>query len=315
MDIQTFTGSYDSFATRAAVTGSSFANGNEYGLFFCKHYDASGDGANNYEAYGASLKNIRVYKASSTEWRYYLSGSSTYLSDIYISRNEDGGTLDCFAYAPYISSVTSPEEIPFLLKDQKDIMWAVENSSPTSNKDISVDGTTKTVKLHFNHALCLLTLNFTLLDNTAAASSLTALSLKRSESADTPLYSTGTFNAITGQFVPTSLVSLENGQVQTINYAISNKISPGNKLTLLILLLPSELQADGDIELLFSIDKHDMPVSYKIKREDLKHTDGTYGFQRGYNYTFNFVYDNYIRLTDVTIATDWTDGTVKDITI
>ena len=321
MDIQTFTGSYDSFSTKAAVTGSSFANENEYGLFFCKHHDASADGTNSFETYGSGLDNVRAYKASSG-WQYYLKGRSTYLNGIYIIRNDDSNTMDCFAYAPYISSVTSPEEIPFVLADQNDIMWAVENSSPTSNKDISVDGTTKTVRLHFNHALCLLTLNFTLLDNTAATSLITALSIKRSESADTPLYSKGTFNAISGQFVPTSLVSLEKGQAQTFVYENdiqdrrSKKISPGKKLTLLILLLPSELQADDDIELLFSIDSHKMPLTYKIRRSDVLHNDGTtYGFQAGFNYTFNFVYDNYIRLTDVTIATDWTDGTVRDITI
>ncbi len=322
VDIQTFTGKYDSFVTRDAVTGSSFANGNEYGLFFCKHYDASGDGDNIYEAYSTGLNNVRAYKASNTEWRYYLKGRSTYLNGIYIIRNGDSNTMDCFAYAPYISSATSPEKIPFVLADQNDIMWATENSSPTSNKDISVDGTTKTVRLHFNHALCLLTLNFTLLDNTAATSLLTDLSIKRSDTATTPLYSNGTFNAITGEFVPTSLVSLEKGQAEKFAYKYdindnkSNKISPGKKLTLLLMLLPTELITDGDIELVFYMDKHIMPLTYKIKRSDVLHSDGTTcGFKAGYNYTFNFVYDNYIRLTDVTINTDWTDATVRDITI
>ena len=305
MDIQTFTGSYDSFATRGAVTGNSFANGNTYGLFFCKHHDASADGTDSFETYGSGLDNVQAYKASSG-WQYYLSGRSTYLNNVYILQNEDGDTFDCYAYAPYISSVTTPEAIPFILTDQNDIMWAVENQMSDTNKDISVDGEPKTIKLHFLHALSLLTLKFTLLDNTTSSSSLTKVSIKRSETAATPFYSSGTFNAITGQFIPSSLQTLGNGDECPFEY--SSSIKPTETLTIQILVMPAELQADDDIEFLFGIDSHDMPVTYKIKRNDVLHSDGTtYGFQAGFNYTFNFVYDNYIRLSEVTIQSDWTD--------
>ena len=68
---------------------------------------------------------------------------------------------------------------------------------------------------------------------------------------------------------------------------------------------PTEVEDDA-LCMHFYLNGTEHPQSYVIKASDVLHSDGvTRGFKSGYIYTFNFIFDNYVRLDNVQIDDDW----------
>lgn len=274
---------------------------------------------------------------TSDYWRYSYEGSNATFVSLFIAPNtyidDNGGVvtrnMDVYAYAPYSSGVSDLTAIPFSIatntpdSSQVDYMYAVENlSSEASNKNIDVsDGGDKNITFSFAHAMTgikvIITNKNTDNDNTSK-SQLDVITIKKSANGTTPLYTSGTLNALTGEMKG----SKESDSINLTN--IEKWMSPDNdnKAEATILLVPTDYKADGDYLLSLVIDGQRMTTrhnetgeetayEYALPRELFKYTDsgGTvhYGLRAGYTYTLEFTYDNYIHISNIYVDDTWKD--------
>lgn len=284
-----------------------------YGLFICDHVT---DTPNPYIEHAPNYNNIKANKeGSASKWMYSYDDKFQF-PVIFLAGKKDDADMsvgaDIFAYAPYNKNVISPECIEFDILLQDDIMYAIQNCDPSVNKDIDPlgDGSEVEVPLTFAHALTLLEFNLELKndkfnhpDGEGALNgySVDKITISKTSTADCPLYSGGTLNAVDGVLTPKYDVESLTVKCAHTTSRKDNKIN----LKAYLLLVPTE---PDDEEYIFSFHLNNIVLNsvYHLKKEHLKHGDSNeYGFKAGYKYTFNFIIDNYIRFTGVEFG-KWT---------
>lgn len=273
--------------TKAVITGNRFSTGNAIGIFV--YYDE-------YVPYSQKYMNIRAtYSSISPNWSYRLAGANSDFSDGIYLRYPDveySGGVHISAYSPWIDGVEDIRSIPFTVggeyKEIVDLMYAIQNQGISNT--IIPDGADKRVELTFKHSMSMLRLGFRCKHDQSKVS-VTSVTLEKKDGGSTPLYVSGVFNALTGEFA--SLVP--GGSVTTSysgqNYAFDNT----GYLYLPFLILPGEYKADGDYILKFKFDGQDLEAVYEIKKSDISK------FDPGYSYTFNFTFNNYVQIDGVTV--------------
>lgn len=306
--------------SKAPIKGASFPKESSYGLFICKHTDET---PNPYQEHATRYNNIKGAKNKSDKWLYNYSGYSSFPT-IFIVKNEDkeGNPIlaDIFAYAPHKDNVTSPENVPFVISDQNDFMYALENRDPSVNKNIDpLSQTTEIdVPLTFAHAFAMVEFCFTIKNETfnhpdgngtAVNYTLSNITVQKNPDKDPEtinLYKSGSMNAIDGtlhSLTETESISLS---FSSTSPAVQSQTESGvRKIRASILLAPAQPDDDEYI-FTFSFNSVALTSSFSLKKSHLQHgLSETYGFLPGYRYTFNFEIDNYIHLSDVEFGT-WT---------
>lgn len=309
-------------ATRNVVSGSNFPQNTTMGLFVCRHEEGT---PTQFVEYNSKYNNIYAIQTSSDAanpvWNYKYLGTGSQFSNLFLLRPQTGEqAADFYAYAPWISGVTNPTSIPFNLSQNDyrylpDLMYASENNT-TTNKNKTPEGSDIPVYFHFVHKLVWLQVKFYLnnddgdgslgpssTNDSYNKSTINSIVLRKKSAGTTALYGSGVFNAITGTFGTT--IAADSIKV-SYGYTFGTK---GNNYNLL--LYPTTYLADGDYELVFTIDGKQLETTYPIQLTDVTHTDSSVGFSEGYRYTFTFTYDNYhhIRLlnTQIDDDSDWQD--------
>lgn len=316
-------------STKAPVIGSAFPNDGNYGIFVCKSGTTT-------TAHKSNSWNIRASYTESNGWNYYYvsnlsSGAvaSTGYDHITLTARDDAATADLYAYSPYVQSAYSagPAAIPYTIAEsinnQTDLMYAQENTTsgnaaldPLSPSDLSATFT-------FKHAYSLLAFRFKLRHDsstvgygTGTTYNLTKITVTLADGSTTAkLYTSGTFNALTGSFNAdgTEVSSLSvtyptSGDWQcTIN-------SASIYATAYLILVPTDV-ADDELVFTFTVNGQDLQP-FKLKRSQLLHNDSTtYGFRPGFKYTFNFTLDNYLFFDGFTVSDVWTPGILGEMEI
>ena len=302
-------------ATKGPVTGTVFPDNGTYGIFVCERGSTT-------TAHKPNSWNIRArYSNDADSWNYYYAGdfstgatTAASCENITLTVREDGAAADLYAYAPYTQNafLSGPEAIPFTIagrvNDQADLMYAVENPDPAANTDLDPgSGGELTARFSFRHVLSLLAFQFRLV-NGASSYSLTDIGITlRDPDADgvttARLYTSGTFNALTGAVNPGGTVSDSMNISFSPYYPTVN--SADRPATAYLLLVPTEVDDD---ELVFTFTMNGQTLQpFVLKRAHLLHDDGvTSGFQPGCKYTFHFTLDNYVCFDGITVSRDWT---------
>ena len=282
-----------------------------YGLFICDHVS---EGSNPYNEHAPEYNNIKVHNPNNAnKWlfSYDEDDKSGFPVLFLVGKKDDADNSVCadiFAYAPFYKDVTSPECIEFDVYDQHDIMYAIQNSDSAVNKNINPleSASEVDVPLTFAHALTLLEFNVELKNDKynhpegngdVNGYSIDKITIAKNSTAEVPLYSGGTLNAVNGTLTPKDDV-----ESMTVKCKCDAK---KNKIKTYLLLVPT--QPDDD-EYIFSFHLNDVVLNsvFHLKKEHLRHGDSAeYGFKAGYKYTFNFVIDNYIHFTGVEFG-KWT---------
>ena len=301
--------------TRARIAGTSFPNNSSYGLFVCRHEDGvptifqnSTAGNNNMRAL------VEVIAAPpTTTWRYsYSNMLNTSFETVYI--NDKDYTTDFYAYAPWITGVTRPDQIPYVFTQQYDLMYATQNG--TSNRGVFSDGTTKTVSFTFRHALACLRFELKKkYSGDVVGIGYARLRKTANAGAQTNLYSTGTFNAMDGTF--SGLNAVNELTYDFADFNIPDNPAYGAFETLVV---PSQDIDDKGLEVQFYSNVTSETMKLTIGRDHTKYYDDAlgdycYGFRAGKIYTFRITLDNYLKLDNVTVTDSWTVEETKDIKI
>ncbi len=266
-------------ATKAAVSGTSFTSGSSIGLFL---FDA--DGNTHTYSYNA---NIKATAGDDPAWAYYFSYSSDGKETITL--DSSNGTMDCYAYYPYISSVTDITSISFDMSSQYDLMYA-------SNTNIAMpegeSTATEAIGLSFNHSLSLINLSLTL-QSTQSGVTLEQIMVANSDG-DGTIVTGGTYNAKEGTFNPTSSASFTYNNTD-------ETLSSTTAVTVPILIYPSETEISLDITL--NLDGVWLTAPITIPAQS--YTAGT-------SYTVTADIDNYAKFGSITVDDVWTTSE-KDI--
>lgn len=289
---------------------AQFPKNASYGLFICDHV---AEGPNSYIEHAPNYNNIKANNSKdASKWMFSYNDDKLEFPVIFLIGKKDDADrsvcADIFAYAPYDKGVTSPECIEFEISTQTDVMYAIQNCAPSVNKNINPIGSASEVDvpLTFAHALTLLEFNVELKNDKynhpegngdVNGYSIDKITIAKNSTAEVPLYSGGTLNAVNGTLTPKD--DVESMTVKCKCDANKNKIKT------YLLLVPT--QPDDD-EYIFSFHLNDVVLNsvFHLKKEHLRHGDSAeYGFKAGYKYTFNFVIDNYIHFTGVEFG-KWT---------
>lgn len=297
------------------------------GIFVCDHHEGSG---NPYTPHANGMDNIKATlttRGSTQSWMFKFSNMTSAFPTLVLTAKKDAAETpvlaDVFAYYPYAETVRTPEAVPFkagidsthvsFSELYRDLMYAEENASPTVNKAIDPQAKdpmtgekleTVDVPFTFRHALARIRFNVTVNnsqynhpdgDGTMATNfTLNSIILRKKSG---HLYGGGIMDAITGELsdlVEVSKLSVAYGTKQ-------NKMPFAN----IVPTQPGEDYVDGDYEFRFVINGVEIGTPFVLLREHLRHGDSdVYGFKAGYEYTFNFVYDSFVRFTGVEIG-EW----------
>lgn len=309
--------------TKGVITGTDFPNWNgqagdptgTFGIFSCVHEDVPSE----YAAHKPATYNMRGYKAGSTLRYNYVATSGSgalegeYSSRFLLTQRKDDKTADLYAYAPWTADAwaSGPTAIPFQTVKQWDWMYAVENDRPyltpidandQENSDLDPAGTDLKASFYFRHAMARLRFEFRLL-NTPTDYLVRLVSVTRSSGA--PLYSAGTFNAITGTFE-----NLE--ETDSFSPNLAEWIRSTSPAAIDVLLVPGEIGPADELTFTFSANGQTLQP-FVLTRDRVAHGDGvTYGLQAGYTYTYHFTMDNYVFLDGFSVSTDWTTPSDPD---
>lgn len=289
--------------SRAAITGTSFSSGQTIGLFIVRH-DKPGE----YVPHAYGMANLRAVSGGGNKWTYNFSDNLSTSVDVLAISSVANTSADIYAYAPWISGTATPENILYESGTQGDLMYAGENASG-KNMNISPDTEdNQDVPLRFHHALSMVRIGIRLANSGYQSPRLTSIRIARkSESAEieTKLWSKARFNALTGQFREDSY-----SDMQYIDISANTKISSTTDYVYFdCLLIPTEVKADGDLQIRLSVNSQTLLEPYGIQLSDVLSSDGKAGFQPGYVYTFLFSIDNYLRFnpTFIEVSKEWTD--------
>jgi len=301
----------------APIMGTALPYTFTYGIFVCKHGTTDKANAHKTNSYNLAAQ----YTRTDDTWRYYyVTNLSTGAVDVAsrdrvtITAREDAATADLYAYAPYTQSAynSGPTSIPCTIshsftdtvEPEYDVLYAVENTG-SANKNLDPESESAlSAHFTFRHAMCLLKFKFRV-KNGVSDFKLQSITANIAPGATTAkLYSYRTFNAVTGLFNDGG--STTTSYAQANNYTLRhNYIDCGYYL-----MMPTEI-ADDELYFTFRCNNMTLQPLY-IKREYVKHSDDTYGFQSGYMYTFNLVLDNYLYLDGITITDGWTDASLGE---
>ena len=84
-----------------------------------------------------------------------------------------------------------------------------------------------------------------------------------------------------------------------------------------MLIVPTPVSVDDELSFIFTLANGETFLPFVLKKEHVKHSDHSYGFQAGYTYTFHFTLDNYVYFNGLTIDESWspadTDLTPEEI--
>ena len=302
---------------KAVISGNRFGVGNTLGIFVYHSEKDENDNRrpiNNFASYGERYKNVRaVYANMSTGWQYRFEGSGTNFEDVFLieppTTSSTTKEITLLSYAPWIEGCTSISSIPFEIggdsRNVKDMMWAEQNS--TTANSIEPDGRDKTVNLRFKHALSLLKIGLKCKHNTSEMA-LTSITLRKNGSSGTILYNKGSLNAMDGSF--NAFSKDDAAQTVTVDYTGEEyKFSQENPTTAPFMIFPVKYLNDGDYILEFKFNGQELAAKYPIKRSDIMVAGDTAAeFRQGYSYTFNFTFNNYLQIDNVTInvSDNWT---------
>lgn len=302
--------------SKSIVTGTTLPNNSTIGLYI--FYAEDVDPHVQLKPYGEKYMNIRsVYSNGSWEYRFDKTSSTNNFKNIYLidPRTDDsrlGFTI--YSYAPWVTGAEDITEIPFVLggssKAVTDLMWASQNET-SANARILPNGDPKTVNLSFKHALAMLRFGFKCrYENTQMKASSITLRKKTMNtdgtpaSAVTPLYASGNFNGINGTF---SSLQESGAMGLTVSYTDDNIIFNNSGYTYLpVLIIPSDYSdgyEDGDYEVVFNFNDHQLDFVYSISAPSGSEMD--LEFEAGHTYTFNFIFDNQIRFENILISNQW----------
>jgi len=301
-----------SLATKADPETESFRD--EYGIFACVHEDSP----NLFAPFKPATYNAYAEWRGS-KWQYmtvvaYKTGEliGEYSDDFVLVGRDDNATADLYAYAPWTKEAYlapyGPTRIPFTRG--QDLKYAIQN---TTNGNAEKDpASTTALSANFTFRRMMVKLNFCfrlLYDNTAMEIKLT--SIKRSASAadgKSVLYTGGTYNAVAGTFNAADMQT--TGELS--NVAKGNASMTAGNVTFSILLVPTDVGADDDLTFTFTADDRLLPP-FELKRSQIRHgSSDVYGFQPGYEYTFKFSLDNYVRFDGFSVDA-WTSETLPVI--
>lgn len=309
--------------TKTIVTGTDFPSWNgradepagTFGIFSCVHEDVPSE----YAAHKPATYNMRGYKSGSSLRYHYVAtaGSGTlegeYSNRFILTQRKDDKTADLYAYAPWTVDAwaSGPTAIPFETVKQWDWMYAVENDRPyltpidandRENSDLDPAGTDLKASFYFRHAMAQVRFEFRLL-NTPTDYLVRLASVTRSSGA--PLYSAGTFNAITG-----ALENLE--ETDSLTPDLHEWIRSTSPTAISILLVPGEIGPTDELTFTFTANGQTL-TPFVLTRDRVAHGDGvTFGLQPGYIYTYHFTMDNYVFFDGFSVSTDWTTPASPD---
>ena len=299
--------------TRASITGTDFPKDATMGLFICK--------SGSYLPHTAGMDNMRATRGE-TSWSYSLSTNLSISTGVLAITTKADCNADVYAYAPWMEGITNLEEIPYDAASQGDLMYAEENASATANRDIDPGlDDPYTVRLRFRHALSRIRVGVRLARTGYYDPYMSSLTLRKTSAGteDTRLYSNAVFNAIDGTFEESSLrdtaqlvVNIPHNYSYKTNYITSSV----NYLYNDLLVIPTEVSNDGDLELVLGIEDSPLADTYKIQLDDISN-DGETGFKAGCTYTFEFTIDNYLRLVpdSIFISDEWPAGETIEVSI
>lgn len=327
--------------TRSVVTGNTLnQSGRTYGIIACEHEDSPA-AFRIYDADDANIYGNIQAKYSGSRWVYGFEPtvSATFYPLFFVTQ-DTSRHMDLYAYAPWKRGITVGAGYEYDLAlvnepDIPDLMYATyeDGDGNRTNRDITfVNNANIPVDIHFHHALSRIAFHFRLAKEQYAgldgwhAMRLWQIDLRRSESSATPLYTHGTMDLLTGEVTHMG----KSQEQQTVTYATAlnrtdavstyDVYKEGVWKTFNMLVHPTGYEQDGDFSFRFFFNGNTPSTQafiqdYPIPMSDLRHGDGTCGFQPGFCYHFYFVIDNYIHLQDVVIDTDWTSADETEIKI
>lgn len=329
--------------SRSVYTGTTLnESGRTYGIMITEHNDTPTD----YAPYDAQnlYGNIQAwygnYSSKGTKWWYsFQSTSGSRFNPLYLVTDDTSRHFDIYAYSPWKAGITIENGYSYNLNSVKqddllDLMYATyedeDGFTPTNLNKTFDKNNPVPVKIHFHHALSRIVFHFKLANSQnigidgQTGLRLFRISLNNTEGAITPLYTQGRMNILTGEV---TTMQARTSFEQIVDYATGNDkyiysydiVSSDNWSDFNMLVHPIPYQADDDfffrIYFNSSAPSNKLVHTYNIKRSDLLHADGTYGFQSGYVYHFYFIIDNYIHLKNVIIKDDWTNTDEEEIKI
>lgn len=311
-------------ATKGIITGTNITNWNgqesdptgTFGIFSCVHEDVPTE----YVAHKAATYNARGYRAGSTLRYNYVASSGSgalmgeYSSSFILTQRKDNKTADLYAYAPWTQDAwaSGPTAIPFETAKQWDWMYAVENDRPyltpidaqdRENSDLDPAGSDLKAAFYFRHAMARLDFKFKV-KHTPTNYRITSLSIARTDAATTThLYTSGTFNAITGTLDGVEGTDGNGKHILTIPKELT--VDSTTPVSLSILLAPTAV-ADDELSFTFTVNGQKLQP-FVLKKAFVEHGvgSGVYGLQPGYTYTFNFTLDNYVYFDGFSVSENW----------
>ena len=307
-------------ATKAIITDPEFPDKSTYGIFVCKHGGYEKHKLNSWNL--SAVYNLKKEDQTGTWSYYYVSdqkkgGLSDYGYDfITITASQDNATADLYAYAPHTTEafLNGPTAIPFTIMersiDQTDLMYALENAEPDQNKGLDPKGDDPLVaNFTFQHALSQLVFTFKLINDNTLYKLNNIVVKKAKDNTTAKLLKSGTFNAIDGSFAGEDVDSLSVRFTTETNPAPIIINSKDNRAVARMLIPPTAVEDDDLVVKFYMNDKPQVVRSFVLKKEYLKHGDGSqYGFQGGYTYTFHFTMDNYLYLNGIDIDDTWMEA-------
>ena len=304
-----------------------------YGIFVCKNGTTNRANAHKTNSYNLQAK------YDGTNWTYYYvadlsSGQVSESGNNHVTltkRDDTPKTADLYAYSPYIRDAYAygPTAIPYSITRirwsniyQYDLMYAVENSatySGTDGSNANFDPESEDplqANFTFRHAFALMEFKFKLGNDAVSGAygtgtnyALTNITVTLQDGATTAhLYSSGSFNAITGEFV-------DNNEVSSVSIPQYDKvISSATSDTIVdLMLVPTEV-ADNELIFTFTVNGKTLQPFSLLATHLRRYTDDTHStpvpdtegkLEGGYIYTFSFTLDNYLYLDDFSVGV-WT---------
>ena len=309
-----------------AVKGPLAAYIESYGIFACLHEDTP----TAFEPFKVGTYNV-----------YAKEGSFSYVADpadgtldakssgkfVLTARADVNESADLYAYAPWTRDayLYGPAQIPFTAGT--DLMYAVQNlpdyvpGADPDKKNTALNPALDTPPLkatfYFKHAMARLVFKFKL-KNEPSTYVITHITARDNNPAggSAKLYASGTFDAVTGTFNPEDLVEAAEN-VKTVNPTYGTVSSATSEATMSMLIVPTPVSVDDELSFTFTLVNGETFLPFVLKKEHVKHSDDSYGFQAGYTYTFHFTLDNYVYFNGLTIDETWspadTDLSPEDI--